>query len=68
MWCFISRHGQEYVFETKKEAVTFIREAALKNIERYPDEPEEWLPYEDVLEDSLFELKVVSVEEALENW
>lgn len=69
MWCF-SNDIVEYIFKTREEAIQFIREATIKNIEQNPDDPDQWsmIPGHRDTEDCLFEIEVVSTEEALQDW
>ena len=70
MWCFDNGMAEMYVFETREDGIRFIREATIKNIERVPDDPDQWcmIPSDRDVDDCLFEIKFYSVEEALKRW
>ncbi len=75
MWAYHNSAGmalnEMFVFETEKELKDFLKKGTMRNMELYPDEPEEWSmlddddDYSDVM---IFEIHCMTPNEAIKEW
>jgi len=72
MWAYYNGNAMSiyeiYTFETKEEAMKFVRLATNQNMKDYPNDPDMWSMIEDD-DGIIFELpSAMTAEEAFKNW